>query len=427
MNNLKLEKRFRILVFFLLYFFWDRFFEAFIPFLPFGLFRPVVIIFLWMYIFFNWQYFRSSVHNFNSLKKWFYIILIMAFFLLMRSLYVGIPFLGIIYTYFQHLGFLPIVLLILSFSNYPVYIRKILYAVLISSLLLSVGVILDAYVGMNNIFAIEGVENMTRLNVQGIKRGDFTIGSTNVFVTLSIGVIAAYLLLLRFRYGLLKVLFYLAIMGLALYASGSRASFILGMMLILIILFRFMKIKRYILMLVFMITMTIGGFLSFLQIGILNLDNEKIARFENLSAEETEGNLGRFQSWADGLYLMLDGKNIYGHGVGTTNPKVGELFGSNHSLNDGFESSIFSRYYEGGIIGLILFLLPLMFCLLVNKKQLINVLGLWMILLFINFFIAPTAQGYPSNLIIYFALSLSILFSRNQNSPRRKNLVHQIN
>ena len=393
------------------------------PFLPFGVFRPIVIIFLWIYVFFNWNYLKSSVSNFNKLGKWFYFIALLAFFLLMRSLYLGIPFLAIVYTYFQHLGFLPIVLLILSFSDLPTYIRKILHIMLMSSLLLGVGVIADAYIGMNNIFAFEGAEHMTRLGVQGIRRGDFTIGSTNVFVTLSIGLVSTYLLVSQFRYGIFKALFGLVLIVVAMYASGSRASLILGAVLAVIIVLKFLKKRRYFLTTGFILTMVVGGGAIALQLGILNFNADKIERFGSLSSEETEGNLGRFRSWGDGLVLMSDTNNIYGSGVGTTNPKVGELFGSGLSLDDGFESSFFSRYYEGGIVGLILFLLPLFCCLVAYKNQLFDVLNVWMVLLYFNFFIAPTAQGYPSNLIIYFALSMCIFFKGAQDRVRRKDIV----
>ena len=266
----------------------------------------------------------------------------------MRSLYLGVSILAIVYTFFQHLGFLPIVVLMLSFTDSPGYLRRTFIALLVSSILLSVGVIVDAYVGIANLVAFQGVENMTRVGIQGIKRGDFTIGSTNAFVALSVGLASIYVLVTRFDFGILKAFPFLLFILFALYASGSRASFILGAFFITIILFRFLKTRRYFPVSSILIILLGGVFTMSSQFGGVQIDPDKLERFSNLSSEETEGNLGRFQSWADGV-SMTDPTRIYAWSW-STNPKVGELFGS-ATLD---EAGVFSRI-RGRRHGLILF------------------------------------------------------------------------
>ena len=108
---------------------------------------------------------------------------------------------------------------------------------------------------------------------------------------------------------------------------------------------------------------------------------------------------------------MLDLSNLPGNGIGRSNPQTAVLFG-NQLSEHGFESSLFARYYEGGIFGLILFLLPLFLCVRVYKTRRLDVVVvIWMLLLYINYSIAPTAQGYPSNLITFIAVGFSLLFS----------------
>ena len=281
---------------------------------------------------------------------------------------------------------------------------------MLSTLFLTFGVILDAYVGMQNIFYVEGVDSMTRIGVYGIKRGDFTIGSTNVFITLSLGVIAIYLLVFKFRYSALKGISALIFIAMGMYASSSRASTILGFFLIMVIFLRFFKNRNSFLS-SFFLTLCVGGiFVIFIQIGVINLNTERLYRFENFISEDAEGNFKRYQAWSKGISMIGDINNVFGNGVGTTNPQTEILFGSPHLEGGGFESSFFSRYYEGGIIGLFIFMFPFFATIFMFKSRMFNILNLWMILMYFNFLIAPTAQGYPSNLIIYICLALCLLF-----------------
>ena len=403
--------RYYILVFYLLYFFWDRLFEGLLNLSMAGVFRPIIIMSLWGYTLLNLQHLKSTVGCYNKLKKWFYFASILALVLIIRSLFLGVPIGAIVYTYLQHFGFAPIVLHILSFAHRPIYVKKILVVLMVSTIFLSIGVIADAFIGIHNIINVQGIEHLTRLGIQGVKRGDFTIGSTNVFVFLSVGMMAVYLLVTKFRYKLLNSFFALSIITVAMYASHSRTSSILGMLFLIIITMVLLKFKRYFLKIGFIIIVTFSLFTTLIQLNILTFNIENLTRYDNILSEDTEGNLGRFNAWGRGVVVMQDLSNLPGNGIGATNSQTAVLFGNKLSEH-GFESSLFARYYEGGVFGLILFLLPLFLCVKVYKTRRLDVVVvIWMLLLYINFSIAPAAQGYPSNLIIFIAVSFSLLFS----------------
>ena len=405
------QKRYYILVFYLLYFFWDRLFEGLLNLSMAGTFRPMIIMSLWVYTLLNLQYLKSTVGCYNKLIKWFYFACLLGLVLIIRSLYLGIPVGAIVYTYLQHFGFAPIVLHILSFAHRPVYVKKILVVLMMSTIFLSIGVIADAFIGISNIINVQGITHLTRVGIAGVKRGDFIIGSTNVFVFLSVGMMAIYLLVTKFRYKFLNAFFALSITTMAMFASHSRASSILGILFLIIITTVLLKFKRYFLKIGFITVVTFSLFLTLIQLNVVTLDIENLKRYDNILSEDTEGNYGRFVSWGKGIDTMLDLSNLPGNGIGRSNPQTAVLFG-NQLSEHGFESSLFARYYEGGIFGLILFLLPLFLCVRVYKTRRLDVVVvIWMLLLYINYSIAPAAQGYPSNLITFIAVGFSLLFS----------------
>lgn len=421
MNVASNQRRFYFLTVFILFFFWDRFIESFFPFLFFGILRPIAIILLWIYIIFKWKQLSLTVSNFNSLIKWFCFIMFLAVLVAIRSIYIGIPPIAIIYTFLQHLGFLPIVLLILSLAESPTHVYKILKVLMLSSVFLSIGVITDYVIGMENIFQMPGVVNMARIDTVGLNRGDFIIGSTNVFVILSVGLIATYLLIFKFTYSNLKAISVFILIGIAMYASGSRASFVFGFFMLIAIFLRFFKNRRHFFT-TSLVTFLIGiMFVAFLQIGIIETNTDQLERLQNLASEDAEGNFGRFKAWSRGINMMVDVNSALGYGVGTTNPQTQILFGSPHISDGGFESSIFAMYYEGGIIGLLIFMIPFFTTIIIYKTNIFNMLNMWMFLLYLNFLVSPTAQGYPSNLIIYIALGLCLLFKNHEYRLRSKN------
>jgi hypothetical protein len=406
-----IASRYRILMFYLLYFFWDRLFEGLFNITFAGTLRPIVIVSIWVYTLLNLKYLKSTVNHYDSLIKYFYFASLLVLTISAISLYRGIPTFAIIYTYLQHYGFVPLVLHVLSFAHQPVYVKKILIVLMISTTFLSIGVIADSYIGMSNIFNIEGINHMTRLGIQGVKRGDFTIGSTNVFITLSVGMVAAYLLITKFRYKLIYSYFALFIMTIGCYASYSRFSTIVGFLFIIAITTLLLVKKHLSIKILVLVAVTSIGLITFYNINILKVNAENIARFENIGSEHASGNFSRFNAWRRGANILKDPKNLAGNGAGSTNPRTRSLF-NNKLFMFGFESSMVSRYYEGGIFGLILFLLPLFLCVKVYlKRQLDVIIVIWMLLLYVNFTISPSAQGYPSNLIIFIATSFSLLFS----------------
>jgi hypothetical protein len=410
------QRRFYSLAFFLLYFFWDRLFEGLFSIPWMGIFRPVVILLLWMNVLLNWQYLKFTVGNYRQLLNWFYLIAFMALILFLRSVYIGIPMGAITYIYFQHFGFLPIVLLLASFANHPIYVRKILRVFMISSILLAFGVIFDSWIGIENIFNSDIANRVTRVGVQGIKRGDFTIGSTNVFIALSVGVVAVYFLVRKFNYSFIKAVFSLSFITTGMYASGSRASFLLGIVLTFFVILGLLKMKRNFLINGLFVAVMCGAAVLFTSIGVLEFETEKLERYDNLFEEENEGNLDRYVSWARGLNMIFSPINIPGNGIGTTSPKTNELFGTPFTEGH-FESSFFARYYEGGVIGIVIFLFPLVLSFRICEKKNTTIIFACMLLLFVNFSISPTAVGYQSNLVIFIVLGLSLMLSSSQFRP----------
>lgn len=412
----RIQRRYYALTFFMLYFFWDRLFEGLFSIPWMGVVRPAVILLLWMNVLLNWKHIKLSIENHKQLLKWFYFIVFMAFLSFLRSVYVGVPVGAVAYIYFQQFGFLPIAVLLASFSSDPINARKILRVIMISTVLLTVGVIWDAWIGFGSLISSDLGNTITRVGVQGIKRGDFTIGSTNVFVSLSVGVIATYYLSKKMNYGISKAFFVLGFIAIGMYASGSRAAFGLGVLLICFVILGLLKTRRTFLNGIFFLVLICSATILLSTMGIVNLDDEKLARYDNLFSEQNEGNFDRYLAWANGFNMMSDPTNVLGNGVGATNPQAAELF--KMPISEGhFESSFFARYFEGGVIGLLTFLLPLLWSFKIYRKGGVLIIFVGMLLVFLNFAISPTAVGYQSNLVIFIILGISLMLADNKPRP----------
>ncbi|MDD2336053.1 MAG: hypothetical protein PHD01_05720 [Geobacteraceae bacterium] len=408
-----------IIVFYVLYFSWDRLTEAnFLLGEKAGLVRPLLILLLWVYAFFTLPRIKHQIPDFNLLRKYLIVIGFLSICSALRSWYIGIPLGSILYSLIQTQGFclLPFYFSHISRSNYLV--QRMLWLFLISSCLLGLGIFFDAIYGFSNILVIPGLEEVTKVELSGLQRGNFLVGTNMAFISLSIGVISGYLLLTKIHARKQSIIIFLIFaVTVGMYLTFSRASSILGGALCLLVLYKIILVEKIrmnkinLLILLFLL-------ISFTLPTISNVTPDSMLyKYSEIFDSSGVGNEGRIIGWTKGISLFNDFDAWLGYGLGTSNPRMNSLFGLRYMGH--YESGIFLTFSEAGFFGLFVLILPFIIVVYnsLHKKN-DSIFIYWALLLLTNLFISPSITGYRTPMIIYAFLGLSLIFSTRRRKLR---------
>lgn len=401
-----------VIVFYVLYFSWDRLSElSFLLGSKAGIARIVLILLLWIYAVIKIPIFRHQIPHYRLLIKYLQVVSLLSLCLAIQSIFQGISYKAIIYTLIQTIGFYPLVFFFMHICRSRYYVQRLLWVLLLSCFLLAIGLIIDNLFGISNLILLPGLEDsITIVDSLDLRRGNFIVGSTNGFIMLSIGMIAGYLLTKYFNPAKPGIILFL-IVGITtgLYLTYSRLSAIFGIIFFSIIMFNLIRTKKLIGGIVpIFIALVFCFFLLPKTIDILpdTMREKYVYLFDRYGT----GNLGRFDGWEEGIALFKDPTRWLGVGLGTSNPRLSFLFSIPYMGH--YESSVFLTFSEGGFTGLLLLLFPFaIICFSVLRRGVDNIFLAWSILVLLNLFVSPIITGYRPRMVIYSLVGLTLLFS----------------
>ena len=385
-----------------------------------GKVRPLLIIGLWMYTIYVLPRIKNQIPRFKLLIKCFVIIMFLSGFSALRSWSIGIHFGAIVYTLLQTQGFYSLVFFFSHISRSKALVQRTLWVCLISSCLLGVGIIIDALFGFSNFFMIPGLEMIDRYELSGMRRGNFLVGTNMAFISLSIGLVSAYLLLVKLREKRIVLVLNLMIgIVVGMYMTFSRASSILGGIFCLFIIFKiivFEKIRVSKFRLVFILLIVCFCFSP----KIISVTPDRMyEKYYSMLYSYGAGNQSRINSWERGFSLFKNPDRWWGYGLGTSNPRMQSLFGSPYMGH--YESGIFLTFSEAGISGILALFLPfaIVFYYTLRKKT-DYIFIVWALLLILNLFVSPSITGYNTPMIIYSFLGLFLIFLHSGGNKKTR-------
>lgn len=358
----------------------------------------------------------------------FLIIIVLGLFLLFLTSFLirNIPLTVIIYRIFPYFSFYPLIYLFIYLKRKLKLIKKILIFTILLCNFTSLGIIYDFSGGLVNtpfigskIVSIEKQSDTTQHKLRGgQRRGAFFIGgSTGVYPFLSLGILSSVILFYleaeKDKY-LWQTIFSIFWLCLGCLFSLSRAPLFLAIILsiyTLLKLFVFSQFKKFQRKAIF-ISFALGLilFIPIIQAQLqqqLNTGAMNILK-SGVSPEE-QANYKRYLAWYQGSLLFTDLDSWLGYGLGTSNLAVK----NNQLLARGqyryhYESSLFSVFSEGGIIGLGLLFLPFMIIIWSSRHNPNkDVFIIWSFILLINLFAAPI-YDYSSQIAYFMGMSLAV-------------------
>lgn len=403
-----------------------------------------LITILWIY---TWIFIRGKLTKKERKVPDFFLVFlaICSLISVIISLFIrDIPLIVIIYRLFNFFSFYTFVYLLAYLKRKYKLLKKLLIIIIILSNIISAGIVLDSLGGIVEI-PILGQRLVKWEQETGIlqnklrggqRRGAFLIGgSTSVYPILSLGILASAILFNlegEKRKYLWGMILNLSLVWLGCFFSLSRAPLLLATAMIGYLILRFFLLSRKsqsqrklfigILFISVLITTPI------LQAKLYEKINSKAVNIlsSGLSAEELS-NYKRYFAWYQGILLFTDGESYIGYGLGTSNVAVrkNQLLRYDQ-YNDHYESAIFSAFSEGGIVGLIVILMPfiiIVFCSQKTPNR--DVYIVWVFLLVLNLCAAPI-YGYPSQLAYFMGMSFSLVLKPVQSPTRLIMLKPQV-
>ncbi len=385
-----------------------------------------LITFLWVY---TWVFIRGKLkRKERKIPDFFLFSLgICSVTSVIISLFIReIPLFVVVYRLFNYFSFYPLVYFLAYLKRKHKLLKKLLVFIIILSNIISVGIILDSLGGLVEIPILgqrlvkweqeTGVlQNKLR---GGQRRGAFLIGgSTSVYPILSLGILSSAILFNlegeRRKY-LWGIGLNFSLVWLGCFFSLSRAPLLLATAMIGYLIARFFFLsnkstsQRKLFIGILCVIVLVAT--PVLQSKLYEKINNKAVNIlsSGLSAEEL-ANYKRYYAWYQGILLFTDSESYIGYGLGTSTVAVrnNQLLRYNQ-YNDHYESAIISAFSEGGIVGLIVILMPLMIIVFCSKKTPNrDVYIIWVFLLVINLCAAPI-YGYPSQLAYFMGMSFTL-------------------
>lgn len=388
-------------------------------------FRLILTVILWAFTIF-------IVFEKKALKSWELHLPNQILFLLLTSFTVMLavsaavspaPIVATFYSGLTYLSFYPFTYLFLIIRKNPVLTKRILLIFTVLGVLLSLGVIYDTTVGLQNTpfinsKVIAALNEFATIDENGQQRGGFFFpSSTVVYPFLSIGILSIILLSKLFRNNKLNWLAALSIpiIWLGCFFTFSRTPLILCTVfsiyafIELVIIDKSVKLShKTILLLVFVIVISL--FSEIRDFLYEQAGSYQITRFESTFSQGETGNYTRLMGWQDGLKLFDLLEAWRGYGLGTSNTRMGELY--NFPVRSHFESSIFLTFSEGGVVGLFARLLPLVVTFWLCQKTVVSRLfSVWMLLFFVNLCVSPLIDGHSVQVAYFLAMALCLAFA----------------
>ena len=435
------QKTLRILILYLIVFssptLLDLIFPSFATFLELSL-----ITLLWGY---TWIFIRGKLNQKErKIPDFFLVFLVICSAIsVIISLFIrDIPLTVIIYRLFTYFSFYTCVYLFAYIKRKYKLFKKLLIFIIILSNIISVGIVYDSLGGLVRIPDLgqrlvkwekkSGViQNKLR---GGQRRGSFFIGgSTSVYPILSLGILSSVILFNlegEKRKYLWGGILNLSLAWLGCFFSLSRAPLLLVTAIICYLILKFFLLSRksksqrklFIAIFCFLVLLIT----PILQAKLYDKINTKAVNIisSGLSSGEL-ANYKRYYAWYQGILLFTDPDSYIGYGLGTSNVAVrnNKLLRYNQ-YNYHYESSILSSFSEGGIIGLIVIMLPFMIIIACSRKNPHrDIYIVWAFLLVTNLFAAPI-YGYPTQLAYFMGMSFCLVL-KPVKTPTRLILIKQ--
>ncbi|MBW4662631.1 MAG: hypothetical protein KME01_00240 [Chroococcus sp. CMT-3BRIN-NPC107] len=379
-----------------------------------------------------WAFTILIVFERKALKSWELhlpnqiLFLLLSSFIVMLAVSAAVspaPIVATFYSGLTYLSFYPFTYLFLIIRKNPILTKRILLIFTILCVFLSLGVIYDATVGLQNApfvnsRIIAAIDEFAIIDENGQQRGGFFFGSsTVVYPFLSIGILSIILLSKLFRYNKLNWLAALSIpiIWLGCFFTFSRAPLILCTVfsiyafIELVVIDQNIKLShKTILLLVFVIL--VGLFAEIRDFLYEQAGSYQVTRFESTFSQGETGNYIRIMGWKEGLKLFDLLEAWRGYGLGTSNTRMGEIY--DFPVRSHFESSIFLTFSEGGVFGLFARLLPLVVTFWLCQGTVVSRLfSVWMLLFFVNLCVSPLIDGHSVQLAYFLAMALCLAFA----------------
>lgn len=430
----------RILIFYLIIFssptLLDLLFPSLATILELGL-----IALLWSY---TWIFIRGKLNKKERKVPDFFLVLLTIFSVIsvIISLFIrDIPLTVVIYRLFTYFSFYTCVYLFAYIKRKHKLFKKLLISIIILSNIISVGIIYDSLGGLVDIPVLgqrlvkwEQKSGILQNKLRGgQRRGSFFIGgSTSVYPILSLGILSSFILFNlegEKRKYLWGAILNLSLVWLGCFFSLSRAPLLIATAMIAYLILRFFllsrKSKTQRKVLIGILLLLVLGTTPILQEKLYKKINAKAVNILSSGLSEKElANYKRYYAWYQGILLFTDSESYIGYGLGTSTVAV-----KNNKLlrydqyNYHYESSIFSAFSEGGIVGLIVILLPFIIIICARKTPNQDVFIVWGFLLVTNLCAAPI-YGYPSQLAYFIGMSFCLV-GKPTKSPTRLIMVKQ--
>ena len=429
------KRTLRILIFYLIIFsspiLLDLLFPNFATLLELSL-----ITLLWGY---TWIFIRGKLNKKERKIPDFFLIFLVgcAMLSVIISLFIrDIPLTVTIYRIFPYFSFYTCVYLLAYLKRKYKLLKKLLICIIILSNIVSVGIIYDSLGGLVE-FPILGERLVEWEQDSGVlqhklrggqRRGSFFIGgSTTVYPILSLGILSSMILFHlqgEKRKYLWGTILNLSLVWLGCFFSLSRTPLLLVTVIICYLILRFFllsrksKLQRKLFISILCLLVLVAT--PILQAKLYEKINAKAVNIlsTGLSAEEI-ANYKRYYAWYQGVLLFTDPESYIGYGLGTSNLAVknNKLLRYNQ-YNYHYESSIFSAFSEGGIVGLIVILLPFFIIIFCSRKTPHrDIYIVWSFLLVTNLFAAPI-YGYPTQLAYFMGMSFCLVLKPVKSSAR---------
>ena len=428
-------KTLRILIFYLIIFSSPTLLDLLVPSIS-TLLELSLIVLLWGY---TWVFIRRKL---NSKERkvpdniLVFLVICSAISVVISFFIREIPLNVIIYRLFTYFSFYTCVYLLAYIKRKQKLFKKLLIFIVLLSNIISVGIVCDSLGGLVEIPILgqrlikwekdSGIlQNKLR---GGQRRGSFLIGgSTSVYPILSLGILSSVILFNlegEKRKYLWGAILNLSLVWVGCFFSLSRAPVLLATAMIFYLILRFFllsrKSKTQRKVFIGMLCVIILVSTPILQAKLYEKINNKAVNIlsSGLSAEEL-ANYKRYYAWYQGILLFTDSESYIGYGLGTSNVAV-----KNNKLlrydqyNYHYESAIFSTFSEGGIVGLIVILLPFFIIIFYSHKTPYrDVYIVWCFLLVTNLCAAPI-YGYPSQLAYFMGMSFCLVIEPLKQTTR---------
>ncbi|ELS03110.1 hypothetical protein Xen7305DRAFT_00028300 [Xenococcus sp. PCC 7305] len=428
-------KTLRILIFYLIIFSSPTLLDLIFPRVA-TILELSLIVLLWGY---TWIFVRGKLNKKEQKTPDFFLILlgICSLISVIISLFIReIPLAVIIYRLFTYFSFYTCVYLFAYIKRKYKLFKKLLIFIVLLSNIISIGIVSDSLgilvdvpiVGQRLVKWEEKAGVLQNKLRGGQRRGSFFIGgSTSVYPILSLGILSSVILFNlegEKRKYLWGMILNLSLVWLGCFFSLSRAPVLLASAMIGYLVLRFFllsrksKSQRKMLIGIFCVIAIITA--PILQAKLYEKINTKALNIlsSGLSTEEL-ANYKRYYAWYQGILLFTDSESYIGYGLGTSNVAVkkNKLLRYDQ-YNYHYESAIFSTFSEGGIVGLIVILLPFFIIIFYSQKTPNrDVYIIWVFLLVINLCAAPI-YGYPSQLAYFVGMSFCLATKPHKSSTR---------